>query len=167
MKATIASHGVLYYVPEPVTCFKEAEYHQSQTFTLDPLGSAVIVDWMTSGRMHFHQEAWQFKEYRSCTVLEWTNGTVFLKDDYKLASNRISPLSERTMGFHCFAMVYLMGPKTLDLQKEMIQRIHHGSDGIMGSCSPLAHDQGLVLKVGGKTTQLVRQFLSVLFDEPH
>ncbi|KAF8973702.1 UreD urease accessory protein-domain-containing protein [Flammula alnicola] len=60
----IAPKSLLLLLPEPVTCFRDAFYSQSQRFHIQEDGSAVILDWITSGRVSIGEE-WAFSHYYS------------------------------------------------------------------------------------------------------
>ncbi|CAG8812879.1 6691_t:CDS:1, partial [Racocetra fulgida] len=51
LNAHVHESSLLLQLPEPTTCFRDAEYVQSQTFSLENGASVVILDWFTSGRM--------------------------------------------------------------------------------------------------------------------
>ncbi|KAM0793572.1 hypothetical protein ACM66B_001008 [Microbotryomycetes sp. NB124-2] len=51
LHATISSNSTLCLLPCPVTCFKQSNYSQKQTFELqDETSSLIVLDWYTSGR---------------------------------------------------------------------------------------------------------------------
>lgn len=55
---------MLAVIPEPVTCFSTARYHQKQVFQVSANSNLVVVDWFTSGRYECG-EKWDFSFYKS------------------------------------------------------------------------------------------------------
>eukprot|EP00953_Heterococcus_sp_UTEX-ZZ885_P004790 3070-Heterococcus_DN1.PRE.8 len=48
---SVASGALLALLPDPVTCFRDASYRQTQVFNLEAGASLILCDWCTSGRM--------------------------------------------------------------------------------------------------------------------
>lgn len=55
---------MLVVIPEPVTCYSTARYHQKQVFQVSANSNLVVVDWFTSGRYECG-EKWDFSIYKS------------------------------------------------------------------------------------------------------
>jgi urease accessory protein UreH len=55
---------LLAVIPDPVTCFSTARYHQKQVFQVSANSNLVVVDWFTSGRYECG-EKWDFSFYKS------------------------------------------------------------------------------------------------------
>uniref|UniRef100_A0A5K1JRJ9 Urease accessory protein n=1 Tax=Ganoderma boninense TaxID=34458 RepID=A0A5K1JRJ9_9APHY len=64
LNVRVAPASALFLLPDPVTCFRDAKYHQIQTFHLSKHSSAVLLDWVTSGRKSLGEE-WVFSKYYS------------------------------------------------------------------------------------------------------
>ena len=64
MHARVGAGALLVVAPDPVVCFAESRYQQTQQFDLDAGANLVLVDWVTAGR-HASGERWAFDEYRS------------------------------------------------------------------------------------------------------
>ena len=56
--------ALLAVVPDPIVCFADADFTQTQRYDLHPDASLVMVDWITSGR-HASGERWAFSRYES------------------------------------------------------------------------------------------------------
>ncbi|KAJ1916737.1 hypothetical protein H4219_003607 [Mycoemilia scoparia] len=67
---SVAPSALLCILPDPVTCFQKAHYHQRQSVHLeDPdTSSLILLDWFTSGRMS-RGEHWDFDVYSSMNVV--------------------------------------------------------------------------------------------------
>ena len=48
--ATVAADALLAVVPDPIVCFADADFTQTQRYDLHADASLVVVDWITSGR---------------------------------------------------------------------------------------------------------------------
>ena len=64
LRASVADGGLLVLAPDPLTCFAQARYEQSQSIRLHGSGSLVLVDWLTSGR-RARGESWAMSRYCS------------------------------------------------------------------------------------------------------
>src|SRR5581483_7938617 len=64
LRATVGSGALLASLPDPVVCFADAHFTQTQRIDLDEGGNLVLVDWMTSGR-HRCGERWAFAHYEN------------------------------------------------------------------------------------------------------
>ncbi|KAL0951360.1 hypothetical protein HGRIS_008064 [Hohenbuehelia grisea] len=173
MEFEISGDGALFLLPEPVTCFRAAAYNQIQTFRLDIGSSAVILDWVTSGRKSLGEE-WDFSRYYSLNEV-WVGGTRIAKDVMLLddQSATIPPLPRRTLRdklapYSCFATLILVGP----LLQPTIARIATAYEAIVvfkrttpedliWSTSPIPADcgSGSVVRVAGKEPEAVKRWL--------
>lgn len=57
----IESEALLCVLPDPLVCFKNASYNQSQIFNLASDANLVLLDWFTSGR-YMKGERWAFSK---------------------------------------------------------------------------------------------------------
>ena len=64
LTATVGANALLAVVPDPIVCFADADFAQTQRYDLHADASLVMVDWMTSGR-HAAGERWAFSRYES------------------------------------------------------------------------------------------------------
>jgi urease accessory protein len=109
LRTTVASGGLLACVPDPLTCFADAVYDQTQRFDLAADASLVLVDWLTAGRAAMG-ESWRFARYASRNDVLIDGRRVAReamrldRDDGDLADAMI------TGHDHCLATVLLIGP---------------------------------------------------------
>ncbi|EKU21186.1 urease accessory protein, partial [Nannochloropsis gaditana CCMP526] len=66
LTATVAPSATLALLPDFLTCFRGADYEQSQEIRMLRGGNLVLVDWYTSGRMG-RGESWAFRRLSSNT----------------------------------------------------------------------------------------------------
>ncbi len=161
LTASVADGGLLVLVPDPLTCFAQARYEQSQSIRLRGSGSLVLVDWLTSGR-RARGECWAFSRYRS--RLEIHRNDELLLADALLLDPADGPLDSpfRLGRFHCLAMLVLIGEQLALARKELMDRIDakpiQPHARLLDVASRVPH--GIVLRVIGETTESVAQYLS-------
>lgn len=103
-------------IPDPVTCFAAARYHQKQVFKIEPDSNLVVVDWFTSGR-HENGEKWNFEVYKS------TNH-IFLNDEQPLFLDSVlldqtlavGGIAESMCNYQVIGMLIFFGPKLKCIQ---------------------------------------------------
>ena len=64
LTANVDADALLAVVPDPIVCFADADFTQTQRYDLHADASLVMVDWITSGR-HAAGERWAFSRYES------------------------------------------------------------------------------------------------------
>lgn len=78
----------MFLLPDPVTCFRAARYNQKQVFRLaSRSSSAVLLDWVTSGRISLGEE-WVFQRYWSLNEV-WVEGKRIARDAMLLEAEDI------------------------------------------------------------------------------
>jgi len=167
----VASESVLLLLPEPVTCFCDASYNQIQKFEISEGGSAVILDWITSGRMSRGEE-WAFSRYYSVNDI-WYNGKRVAKDVTLLDNHnhdvRIPkrPLQNKLQPYSCYAMLFLYGPRVHHIIADLVSQYDKISilkskvpSQLIWSTSPIdSTGRGVVVRVGGDETETVKAWL--------
>ncbi|CAB4383119.1 unnamed protein product [Rhizophagus irregularis] len=170
LNSFIHKNALLLQLPDPTTCFRDADFTQRQVFTLqDVTSSVIILDWFTCGRMS-RGERWDFFKYDSGIDLILSDKLIFrdvvlLKND-----NQNNILKKRLEPYECYATLVLYGPKVIPLINFIIEEFNKIVIGkidkmpeLVWSASILNEKQsiinGVVVKVAGITTELVRNFL--------
>ena len=154
LDVSVAAGGALFLLPDPVTCFRDAKYHQSQTFHLAPGASAALLDWYTSGR-RARGEEWAFAKYYSANEV-FVDGVRTARDVVLLdgeggggggsagaprddegndaggggSGTRELPLrtlADRMGPYACYATVLLYGPLVRGVVKELEERMEKTS----------------------------------------
>jgi len=109
MDFTLKDRSFLLLAPDPVTCFEGAKYEQTQIFHLQPSSNALVIDWLTSGRMS-RGENWSFQRYKS--VNEFFIGDRRVARDVQLLAAEEScdrSIQNRMRPYCCYASVFLCG----------------------------------------------------------
>ncbi|KAF8680270.1 UreD urease accessory protein [Rhizoctonia solani] len=172
LTASLASSNIFVLLPDPITCFQSASYTQVQTFHLSPSSSLVLLDWFTSGRMARGEE-WVFERYYSRNEI-WIDGKRVARDVMLLTQEQESgvlkkrTLKERLSPYACYATLFLIGtlvyPVVQSLQTSygsISQRQRTGPEDLIWSLSPLVDGDGVCVRIAGKETELVREWLKV------
>lgn len=112
MRFLIRPSSTLLLLPDPVTCYAQSRYTQTQRFdvTCRRTSSLVVLDWITPGRQA-RGEKWDFKSYRSRNEVR-VQGAVLLKDVVDLEEERGATLSQRMAPYGVYASLFLVGPAT-------------------------------------------------------
>jgi len=183
LDVSIDAGGALFLLPDPVTCFRDAAYHQVQTFHLARGASAVLLDWYTSGR-RARGEEWAFAKYYSANEV-FVDGVRTARDVVLLDGalhggggdvgvdlrGRLTPprrtLADRMRPYTCYATLLLYGPlvqgvvRVLEerMQKIRVFRVGEPLD-VLWSMSGVHGDAGgRVVRVAGKETEEVKKWL--------
>ncbi len=186
LDVSIATGGALFLLPDPVTCFRNATYHQTQTFRLAHGASAALLDWYTSGR-RARGEEWAFARYysanevfvggvrtaRDVVLLDGGAGSAPGDDDNDNGGGGTHGLPRRTLAdrmgpYACYATVLLYGPLVQGVVRELEARIEKTSVfrvkeplDVLWSLSGVHGDAGgRVVRVAGKETEEVKKWLS-------
>ncbi|KAI0067783.1 UreD-domain-containing protein [Artomyces pyxidatus] len=167
----IADAGGLFLLPDPVTCFRAASYHQVQRFHLVRGASAALLDWYTSGRRAIGEE-WVFARYHSTNEV-FVDGSRVARDAMLLdgAPLNVRPLPARSLAdrmgpYACYATLILYGPlveevvRALDVRFQAISvfQVRAPLD-VLWSLSPVRGQAGRIVRVAGKTTENVKGWL--------
>ncbi|KAI9445079.1 UreD-domain-containing protein [Lactarius indigo] len=177
LDVSIAAGGALYLLPDPVTCFRDAAYHQVQTFRLARGASAALLDWYTSGR-RARGEEWAFARYYSVNEV-FVEGTRSARDVVVLERTDVNsstlPLPRRTLAdrmgpYACYATLFLYGPRVQGVVRELEDRMRAATVfqvkeplDVLWSLSPVrgeAGNEGRIVRVAGKETEDVKKWLS-------
>jgi urease accessory protein len=187
LDVSVAAGGALFLLPDPVTCFRDATYHQNQTFHLVPGASAALLDWYTSGR-RARGEEWAFTRYYSANEV-FVDGVRTARDvvlldggDGESTSASSTPRDDggRTRGlprralvdrmgpYACYATLLLYGPLVQGVVKELEGRMEKTSVfrvgeplSVLWSMSDVHGEaSGRVVRVAGKETEDVKEWLT-------
>ena len=171
LNVQVEAGSALFLLPDPVTCFRDAKYHQVQTFHLSKNSSAVLLDWVTSGRKSLGEE-WVFSRYYSLNEV-LVDGRRIAKDALLLDKDNsdASPLLPRSLAdslapYSCYATVIMYGA----LVQETMQRLsgaygaitvfkQHAPPALIWSFSSICAGEGCVVRVAAKETEDVKNWL--------
>jgi urease accessory protein len=154
--AHLGENAFLILTPDPVQCFAESSYEQSQHFVLSRSANLILVDWMSAGRSP-RGERWNFRRYSSRNVIE-REGRELLVEAVLLDEEDGALASPFRGGrFNCLAFVALFGPVLAGFAKAILdgqgaQPITPGA-ALLSSAS--ARAEGLLLRLAGASAEEV------------
>ncbi|MEM1109969.1 MAG: urease accessory protein UreD [Planctomycetota bacterium] len=160
LNAAVGEDAKLLVLPDPLTCFADAVYRQTQRFALAPSASLVLLDWFTAGRVA-SGERWDFAEYRSLNVVA-IDGREVIFDQTRINAQTLSSLGPLCVGnYDVLANVFLVGPAVREAVESFRgwiadQSIRNGAGYTVGF-SPA--DWGGVLRIAGRDTQTLTALL--------
>jgi urease accessory protein len=182
LDVSIAAGGALFLLPDPVTCFRDAAYHQVQIFRLAHGASAALLDWYTSGR-RARGEEWAFAKYysvnevfvdgvrtaRDVVLLEGPGGTQS-EEGSRVRASVLLPrrtLADRMRPYACYATLLLYGPllegvvRSLEdrMQKMTVFQVREPLDVLWSLSGVHGNTGGRVVRVAGKGTEEVKRWL--------
>ena len=164
IRFSVEAGGSLFLLPDPVTCFRDASYRQIQTFDVEQGGSAVVLDWITSGRMATGEE-WVMKRYYSLNEVRY-EGKRIAKDVLLLEDeDKANSLLAKLTPYHCYAMVILCGPQTTSVITSLTAKYSQISVFKQRSPPPLIWSitqidgGGAVVRAAGVRTEMVKHWL--------
>lgn len=157
--------GLLLLLPDPVTCFASATYDQMQVFRLDEQASAVILDWITAGRVS-RGESWDFSRYCSINEVFVGNNRIardaLLLEESTAATGR--SLKHRLGIYSCYATAIIYGSLVRSVTSSLIEaysRIsvyqQNGPTNLLWSLTKI-HD-GCIIRVAAVNTEEVKTWL--------
>jgi urease accessory protein len=163
MRARIGEGALLVVAPDPVVCFAESRYRQTQRFDLDPAASLVLVDWVTSGR-HASGERWAFDEYHS-RLLVRQQGKPVVHDAVALLSAH-GPLAVRMGRFNVTGVALLVGDRVRSaaaiLLREMEKVPLSRRAGDLMAATPVG--DGCLLRFASESTERMGRTLRTCLD---
>uniref|UniRef100_A0A0E0CGE7 Urease accessory protein D n=1 Tax=Oryza meridionalis TaxID=40149 RepID=A0A0E0CGE7_9ORYZ len=183
LEARVGKDALFALIPDPVTCFSMARYHQKQVFHVFSNSNLVVVDWFTSGRYE-SGEKWNFSFYKSINHILLEDQPLFI-DSVLLEQSSNFSIADRMQEYNVVAMVILLGPKLKHIQDQMqdevkkmmsvqlrpptsaggrystrSQPLHPQRPPIIASCSPFGRmGTGMVARITAVSTESVYSFL--------
>ncbi|KAH9947913.1 UreD-domain-containing protein [Amylocystis lapponica] len=168
----VSSESAIFLLPDPVTCFRSAKYNQLQSFRLTGSASAVVLDWVTSGRRSLGEE-WVFSRYYSLNEV-WVDGERIARDAMLLEEQQsdIHALPTRTLAdtlapYACYATVIMYGPLVQGVLRQLAAEYEAISvfkctspPNLVWSLSTIRQGRGCMVRVAAKETEDVKTWLS-------
>uniref|UniRef100_M4BNI9 Urease accessory protein UreD n=1 Tax=Hyaloperonospora arabidopsidis (strain Emoy2) TaxID=559515 RepID=M4BNI9_HYAAE len=129
---SLASKATLAFLPDPVTCFEDAKYRQTQVFHLEMDANLVFVDWLTSGRKRNYLatgstcdnrketlEHWKFDKYDTMSEI-FIGGERLVTDHVCLADDENVSLPQRMYGMHVLGLMVVAGSKVKNIMENLL-----------------------------------------------
>ncbi len=166
LHAQVDDEALLVLSPDPITCFADAIYEQTQRIELSAAASLLSVDWLTAGRSA-RGENWAFRRYQSRLEI-FVNDRLLVHDGLMLdpADGPIDAI-HRMGRYRCMATIALVGPRVATLASQVLIKV---SEEPIGKQLPLIQSAselpggGVLMRAAGIATELVaawiRQMLS-------
>ncbi len=155
LNATVEADGFLAVVPDPIVCFAEADFAQSQRYDLHARASLVTVDWMTSGR-HASGERWAFSRYESRLDIRRGCERIFL--DALVLERNIDTVVERMGRFNVMLTAVFTGPLVASAAADIVTRVSQSGvdrrSDLVVSASRL-RDGGTLMRMAGTSVEQV------------
>ena len=124
LNATVDAGALFAVVPDPVVCFADADFTQTQRYDLHPDASLVMVDWITSGR-HASGERWAFSRYESRFDIKRGSQRIFF--DALVLEPHIDSVVERMGHFDVLLTSVITGPLVAAAAMDIVTRVAQAS----------------------------------------
>ena len=172
LNVSIGAHALLVVAPDPIVCFADADFSQTQRYELHDTASLVMVDWMTSGR-HAAGERWAFTRYESRFDIRRSAQPVFF--DGLVLERSADAVAERMGRFDVLLTAIVTGPLVIEAARDLVERTSRvpaarGLD-LVASAAPLRGGGALLRMAGtsvedvGRTLRSRLSFLSPLLGD--
>ncbi|KAI0660386.1 UreD-domain-containing protein [Cubamyces menziesii] len=170
LQVHVSSKSALFLLPDPVTCFSAARYHQTQVFRLAKDSSAVLLDWVTSGRKSLGED-WAFSRYYSVNEV-WIDDQRIARDATLLEERddqgSLTPrtLAETLAPYSCYATVIMYGELVENTCRNLAAAYsaitvfkQHAPPSLIWSLSTICDGKGCIVRVAAKETEDVKNWL--------
>ncbi|XP_072050637.1 uncharacterized protein [Amphiura filiformis] len=144
LTGSVGPRGLLAIIQEPLVCFKDAKYKQTQNFHMEGNSNLVFVDWITSGRVA-NGERWDFT---SCS----TTNNIFLgtdlvyRDAMRLSNTENLSVKDTMKHYNIVASCVVLGPDLTGLIQHIKDDVGKGQNigelpdpNLIVSASPLQY----------------------------
>lgn len=159
VNATVEAGALLAVVPDPVVCFADADFMQTQRYELHETANLVLVDWMTSGR-HGSGERWMFSRYESRFDIRRSSQQIFF--DGLVLERNIDAVGDRMGRFDVLLTAIVTGPLVAAAAHTLVERISRepiarGLDFVASAAQ--LRDGGALLRMAGTSVEEVGRTL--------
>jgi hypothetical protein len=117
INATIGSRGMFAYLPDPVCCFNDSVFKQTQTYRLEQGASLILVDWYCSGRKD-RDDFWGANRITN-RLMVYEDEDLVLLENLDLHTNEFGKISEKVGGAMVFGMLILSGNMTKEARNRL------------------------------------------------
>lgn len=153
------ANALLAVVPDPVVCFAEADFIQTQGYDLHRDASLVVVDWMTSGR-HEAGERWAFSRYESRFDISRGSQRVFL--DRLVLEPDVDTVPARMKQFDVLLTAIVTGPMVQTAARDIVSRsseapVRRNADLVVSAA--VLGDGGALLRMAGTSVEQIGRTL--------
>jgi urease accessory protein len=165
IQAVIAEDATLIVSPDPITCFAEADYEQTQQFMMSARASLLLIDWLTSGR-YANGERWDFSRFKSRTEI-YVENQLLVQESLLLVPDEVPLDSPFRMGrFNCIATVVIMGDKLQGISQPILEKVGskpiQPKGALIDAVSPIK--SGAIWRIMGESTEAVSLYIHSELD---
>jgi len=157
---TLEDGAYLEYLPEPIIPFRHSRFHSRTRIKIAPSASLIYSEILMAGRLHYRDgERFAFDLFSSTVSVERNTGAELFVERFVIEPGR-SPVSVLgVMGdYQVFGNVILLTPaKHADSIYEQTRSEWSHETGFAAGASRLPNDAGLIYKVLGRDTAVVRR----------
>ncbi|GFR83735.1 urease accessory protein [Elysia marginata] len=167
---TVGDQALLCVLPDPVVCFKGANFQQTQVVEMSPNSNLVFLDWMLSGRTAL-SESWSFQRYLNHVEMR-VLGEVVLRELTDLEDSPYKSVADGMMNFQVSGMCIVLGDRVSFLSEALLDKYSRKKDlgersspDVVVSVSRVSYTVqgqticGCYLRFLGATTQKVRLYI--------
>jgi urease accessory protein len=159
VSGTIGMNALFAVVPDPIVCFAEADFTQTQRYDLHAGASLVVVDWVTSGR-HACGERWAFSRYESRFDIRRDARRIFF--DAVVLDRGIDSVADRMRRFDVLLTAVITGPLVAHAAVDIVNRmsrapIVRGADLVASAVT--LRDGGALLRIAGTSVEQLARVL--------
>jgi urease accessory protein len=159
VQARVGTGALLALVPDPVVCFADSRYAQTQRFDVAAGANLILVDWLSAGRIA-SGERWQFDEYVSTLRVE-AGGTLVVHDALALRASD-GDLATRLGRFDVLALALVLGDELRPMASAILERVNQSPvtrrADLIASAAPVG-DGGCLLRIAARSVEHVSQVL--------
>ncbi|MEW4566673.1 urease accessory protein UreD [Tautonia sp. JC769] len=152
----------LEYLPEPVIPFRNSRFLTRTNITIAPSATLLYSELLLSGRLHYKGgERFAFDLFSSTVSASRGSGPELFVEKFVIEPKRVPVPQVGIMGpFDVFGNVLLLTPRThADAIYDQTPVEWKPEDGYVAGASRLPNDAGIVYKILGRDTALVRHKL--------
>jgi urease accessory protein len=155
----VADGALLAVVPDPIVCFADADFVQTQRYELGSSASLVMVDWFTSGR-HAAGERWAFKRYETRIDVNRDGKPVLI--DALVLEGDLDAVADRMGRVDAFATVIISGPLVSAQAADLLDGISRAevtrrADTVVSAAR--LRDGGTLLRMAGTDVEEIGRVL--------
>jgi len=159
LTAHVDGDALLAVVPDPIVCFANSDFVQTQRYDLHLESSLVMVDWMTSGR-HAAGERWAFSRYESRFDIRRGSHRVFV--DGLVLEPGVDAVVERMGRFDVLLTAIITGPLVRSAAEDLVDRVSklsivRGADLVFSAVA--LRDGGALLRMAGTSVEQIAHTL--------
>ncbi|KAK2178005.1 hypothetical protein NP493_566g00023 [Ridgeia piscesae] len=117
----LGRRSLMAVLPDPIVCFKDARYKQTQHVNMTTNSNLLLLDWLTAGRMA-RGELWDFTSYASVNNVTVDGETVF-RDAIRLSDSPSVSKKTAMVDFQVIGMFLVLGPLLEDYSQALIKSL--------------------------------------------